>query len=118
MSQVQQPSLSREINRPRTNRNTYLKRYWTLYLLLALPIAFFVIFRYIPMAYILMAFKKKQYYPAAVVCGLGEGQRIRVVYQGVQGPALPPLIGKHHQAEPAGPHMRLPGPDPDGAGAE
>ena len=37
---------------------TYLKRYWTLYLLLVLPIAFFIIFRYIPMAYILMAFKK------------------------------------------------------------
>ena len=37
---------------------TYLKRYWTLYLLLLLPIAFFVIFRYTPMSYILLAFKK------------------------------------------------------------
>ena len=37
---------------------TYIKRYWTLYLLLVLPIAFFVIFRYTPMAYILLAFKK------------------------------------------------------------
>ena len=37
---------------------TYLKRYWTLYLLLLLPIAFFVIFRYTPMTYILLAFKK------------------------------------------------------------
>ena len=36
---------------------SYLKRYWTLYLLLVLPIAFFIIFRYIPMAYIQMAFK-------------------------------------------------------------
>ncbi len=36
---------------------TYLKRYWTLYLLLALPLAFIIIFRYIPMAYILNAFK-------------------------------------------------------------
>lgn len=40
------------------SRKTYLKRYWTLYLLLLLPVAFFIIFRYIPMAYILMAFKK------------------------------------------------------------
>ena len=37
---------------------TYLKRYWTLYLLLVLPIAFFIVFRYTPMAYILLAFKK------------------------------------------------------------
>ena len=36
----------------------YLKRYWTLYLLLLLPITFFVIFRYVPMAYILNAFKE------------------------------------------------------------
>lgn len=37
---------------------TYIKRYWTLYLLLLLPIAFFVIFRYYPMSYISLAFKK------------------------------------------------------------
>ena len=49
---------------PNRNKNmgfswgTYFNRYWTLYLLLLLPIAFFIIFRYIPMAYILMAFKK------------------------------------------------------------
>jgi len=35
-----------------------MRRYGTLYLLLVLPIIFFVIFRYTPMAYILMAFKK------------------------------------------------------------
>ncbi len=47
-------------NRPRTGAGIgkYLKRYWTLYLLLLLPIAFFAIFRYIPMAYILGAFKQ------------------------------------------------------------
>lgn len=37
---------------------SYLKRYWTLYLLLALPITYFIIFRYIPMTYIQIAFKK------------------------------------------------------------
>lgn len=37
---------------------SYFKRYWTLYLLLALPIAYFIIFKYIPMTYIQIAFKK------------------------------------------------------------
>lgn len=36
----------------------YLKRYWTLYLLLVLPVTFFIIFRYIPMTYVQIAFKK------------------------------------------------------------
>lgn len=36
----------------------YIKRYWTLYLLLALPLAYFTIFKYIPMAYTQIAFKK------------------------------------------------------------
>ena len=38
--------------------STYLKRYGTLYLLLIIPIAFFLIFRYYPMTYIMLAFKK------------------------------------------------------------
>ena len=37
---------------------TYLKRYGTLYLLLLVPLAFFINFRYVPMSYILLAFKK------------------------------------------------------------
>ncbi|MDR1531997.1 MAG: ABC transporter permease subunit [Clostridiales bacterium] len=36
----------------------YTQRYWTLYLLLLLPVVYFFIFRYSPMAYILIAFKK------------------------------------------------------------
>ncbi len=36
----------------------YLKRYWGLYLLLLLPIAYFIVFKYIPMTYIQIAFKK------------------------------------------------------------
>lgn len=36
----------------------YIKRYWTLYLLLLLPIAYFLIFRYGPMYHIITAFKK------------------------------------------------------------
>lgn len=37
---------------------SYFKRYWILYLMLLLPLAFFIIFRYIPMGYIQIAFKK------------------------------------------------------------
>src|SRR5690606_30660473 len=43
-----------------TNKNkslSYIKRYWILYLMLLLPISFFIIFRYIPMGYIQIAFK-------------------------------------------------------------
>lgn len=58
MSQVKQPSLSREIRTGKTNWKNYMQRYGTLYLLLILPIIFFALFRYTPMAYILMAFKK------------------------------------------------------------
>lgn len=36
----------------------YFQRYWTLYLLLLLPLVFFAIFRYAPMNYIQIAFKK------------------------------------------------------------
>ncbi|MBO9596793.1 MAG: sugar ABC transporter permease, partial [Cohnella sp.] len=35
-----------------------MKRYWVLYAMLILPISFFIIFRYIPMNYIQIAFKK------------------------------------------------------------
>ncbi|MDF2871440.1 MAG: transporter permease subunit [Anaerocolumna sp.] len=37
---------------------SYIKRYWTLYLLLAIPLAYFLVFKYIPMIYIQIAFKK------------------------------------------------------------
>jgi putative aldouronate transport system permease protein len=36
----------------------YLSRYWTLYFLLALPLAYFAVFKYLPMVNILVAFKK------------------------------------------------------------
>jgi putative aldouronate transport system permease protein len=36
----------------------YLRRYWSLYLLLAIPLAYFAVFKYIPMAYCQIAFKK------------------------------------------------------------
>lgn len=42
----------------RTNFRNYIKRYWSLYLLLLLPMTYFIIFKYIPMTYIQIAFKK------------------------------------------------------------
>ena len=38
--------------------SSYIKRYWTLYLLMLLPFIFLLVFRYIPMQYIQIAFKK------------------------------------------------------------
>ena len=47
-----------QIARRELSWKNYMRRYGTLYLLLLLPIAFFVVFRYMPMAYILGAFKQ------------------------------------------------------------
>ncbi len=40
------------------NLTNYLKRYWMLYLLLLLPFAYIVVFKYIPLLYVQIAFKK------------------------------------------------------------
>lgn len=40
------------------NFRVYMKRYWQLYLLLFLPLLYLLIFKYIPMVYIQIAFKK------------------------------------------------------------
>jgi len=45
------------IKLPKTDRYIYFKRSWMLYLMLLLPMAFFIIFRYLPMTNIVMAFK-------------------------------------------------------------
>lgn len=37
---------------------TYMKRYWVLYAMLLLPIVYFLVFKYTPMAYIQIAFKQ------------------------------------------------------------
>lgn len=42
----------------RRSMNNYLRQYWSLYVMLALPLTFFVIFRYVPMTYIQIAFKR------------------------------------------------------------
>lgn len=41
----------------RQKRAAYFGRYWQLYLLLALPVIYFIIFKYIPMAFIQIAFR-------------------------------------------------------------
>lgn len=45
------------VNRKGLDRIIYIKRTWILYAMLILPIAFFVVFRYIPMVNIVIAFK-------------------------------------------------------------
>lgn len=42
----------------KTNIKAYIKRYWQLYALLFLPMLYLVIFKYVPMNYIQIAFKK------------------------------------------------------------
>ncbi|MDR1230831.1 MAG: sugar ABC transporter permease, partial [Spirochaetaceae bacterium] len=44
-------------DRRRIERMIYIRRTWMLYLMLLLPMAFFVIFRYVPMVNIVIAFK-------------------------------------------------------------
>ena len=43
---------------PKQNPGVYLKRYWQLYLLLLVPLLYLVIFKYSPMYYVTIAFKK------------------------------------------------------------
>ena len=58
MKKTQAVVNSGQIKAQRLSWGNYMRRYGTLYLLLILPIAFFIIFRYMPMAYILGAFKQ------------------------------------------------------------
>lgn len=56
--------LKMESNKPNTiypkvkAAKAYIKQHWTLYLLLLLPLTYFIVFKYIPMTYIQIAFKK------------------------------------------------------------
>jgi len=43
---------------PKRTKIVYAKRYWQLYVLLALPLIYFFIFKYVPMVYVSIAFKK------------------------------------------------------------
>ena len=43
---------------PKKSFKNYIKRYWQLYLLLLLPLVYLLIFKYLPMRYILLAFKE------------------------------------------------------------
>ena len=42
----------------KVNWKVYCKRYWQLYALLVLPMIYLLVFKYVPMKYILIAFKK------------------------------------------------------------
>lgn len=50
--------VSKSLPVKKQSMSNYLKRYWSLYLLLLLPMAFFITFRYIPMSYVQIAFKE------------------------------------------------------------
>jgi putative aldouronate transport system permease protein len=57
---VEKSSANKEtsvVTKKKLSRN-YFKRYWQLYVLLAIPMVYFLIFKYVPMAYIQIAFKK------------------------------------------------------------
>ena len=54
----------------------YIKRYWQLYVLLILPMVYFVIFKYIPMAYVRSLLKSTVSFRLFHRC---PGQRITVL---------------------------------------
>jgi putative aldouronate transport system permease protein len=45
------------VSKTKNRRLTYLARHWVLYAMLVLPMAFFIMFRYVPMTNIVIAFK-------------------------------------------------------------
>ncbi|MDR1869973.1 MAG: sugar ABC transporter permease, partial [Treponema sp.] len=49
--------MTAEVPLKKSVNSSYFKRSWILYLMLALPMAFFLIFRYVPMSNIVIAFK-------------------------------------------------------------
>ena len=46
------------IPKQKTRWNVYFKRYWQLYVMLALPLIYLLVFKYLPMRYIILAFKE------------------------------------------------------------
>lgn len=46
------------IVKKKVDNKVYFKRYWQLYALLALPLIYLMVFKYVPMAYVQIAFKK------------------------------------------------------------
>lgn len=51
-------SKNKVVPQRKTSFGVYVKRYWQLYALIALPLLYLLIFKYIPMVYIQIAFKK------------------------------------------------------------
>ena len=46
------------VPKQKTRWNIYFKRYWQLYAMLVLPLVYLLIFKYLPMRYIILAFKE------------------------------------------------------------
>ncbi len=51
-------SKKQAVTQQKVSFKVYMKRYWQLYALLALPLLYLLIFKYVPMVYIQIAFKK------------------------------------------------------------
>ena len=52
------PESELALRKKRGDFGPYIKRYWQLYALLALPLLYLLVFKYLPMVYIQIAFKK------------------------------------------------------------
>ena len=46
------------VPKQKTRWNIYFKRHWQLYAMVALPLVYLLIFKYLPMRYIILAFKE------------------------------------------------------------
>jgi putative aldouronate transport system permease protein len=58
MNSSMQTTTVKPVSKKNGNATRYIKRYWSLYLLMLLPMTYFIVFKYIPMQYIQIAFKK------------------------------------------------------------
>ena len=47
-----------EVPHKKVDFKLYFKRYWQLYLLLVIPLIYLLVFKYSPMYYVMIAFKK------------------------------------------------------------
>ena len=72
----------------KANKSSYLKRSWMLYLMLLLPIMFFLVFRYIPMTNIVIAFKNYNLFDGVWASGQMYCDELEFVTQTSQGTSV------------------------------
>ena len=82
----------------KTNWKAYFKRYWQLYVLLLLPMIYLLVFKYVPMKYVLIAFKKY-----SIVQKVGEmpwADNLPVFYSGLSQQRFLKCFEKYSWLEP------------------